>query len=86
MLYENYEIIAVGGSWGGYPAGHPEVEKAIKTKKTTVWIGGNIGICDDWGKPVQKPVKKIVKYIWDTETKQMLSEEVIYDNAKTKKK
>ena len=77
----HWEIVAVGG--GGTTVDredHPALIKALEKHKITVWVGGSIGILDDWGKPVEKNVKSITRRDYQNGTT-----EVLYERPKRKK-
>ena len=59
MVY--YEIESVEGDKTISYEGHFELQKALKTRKMTVWRGGIFGICDDWGRKREKNVKRITR-------------------------
>ena len=56
-----YNIEAVGGGGLVTFESDSEVKKAIEKHKVTVWVGGTCGICDDWGNPVEKTVKRVTR-------------------------
>jgi len=77
---QSYELIATNGYGVTVWPEHPEVKKALETKKMTTWVGGHFGIVDDWGTAVEKNVKRIIINYTD------LTSEVIYERPSRNRK